>query len=105
MFEVKKPLFDETDSKVWRPCIIIAYLISCINPTVAQPPVSDFYCETEVMGYYPDYLWIPIPEIRYDRYTGVIFFSIFPNTNGSLNTSQIDLTRQADFVQDRKSVV
>ena len=61
-------------------------------------PLSDYYCSFEVVGYYPDYHQNPIPEMRYDLLTGAVFFSIYPNPDGSLNTSEIDLSRQSDFV-------
>jgi GH18 family chitinase len=80
---------------------IIATLVLvffCHNISTADPPSSDFYCDFQVIGYYPDYWWTPIPDIRYDKLTQVVFCSIYPNSDGSLNTSQIDLTRQVTFV-------
>ena len=77
---------------------VLAVFFFCQDSSIADTPSSSFYCDFQVIGYYPDYWQIPIPEIRYDKLTQVIFSSIYPNPDGSLNTSQIDLTRQATFV-------
>lgn len=68
------------------------------SSAIASTPSSKYYCSFEVIGYYPDYWQIPIPDIRYDKFTHLVFFSIYPNPDGSINTSQIDGSRQSDFI-------
>jgi chitinase len=70
----------------------------CIGISFSDSISSDYYCSFQVMGYYPDYWWTPIPDMEYDKLTQVVFFSVYPNPDGSLNISQIDLTRQVTFV-------
>jgi len=61
----------------------------------------DYYCDTRVIGYYPD--WhvskLPVSQIRFDKFTHLIYFSIYPNADGSINTSEITPSNQAAFVQ------
>lgn len=61
---------------------------------------KDYFCSFRVMAYYPDYFsWqVPISTLRFDRLSRVIYFSIYPNADGSLNTSEISLSRQEELV-------
>jgi GH18 family chitinase len=86
-----------------NPCLILiftAMVVSglCVTPAVFGDDISDYYCSFEVIGYFPDYWQSPISDVRFDLLTGVVFFSIYPNPDGSLNTGEIDLSRQAAFV-------
>lgn len=62
---------------------------------------ADYYGTFQVKSYYPDYFagQLPVADIRYDKLTDIIYFSIYPNSDGSLNLSQINLTRQQQLVQ------
>jgi len=59
------------------------------------------FCRHRLIAYYPDYdaHRRPIDTIRYNRLTHLVYFSLAPNANGSLDTSQIDLQRQSLLVQ------
>jgi hypothetical protein len=95
LFLFKKYYPEGTSHILLAIAVIFLFCFVCSNTSVAS---SDFYCDFQVIGYYPDYWRIPISGIRYDKLTQVIFFSIYPNPDGSLNTSQIDLSRQTTFV-------
>lgn len=84
--------------------VMFIILMMCILVSPLQcSPCSDYYCFFEVTGYYPDYWQIPIPDIRFEQLTRVIFFCIYPNSDGTLNTSEINLSRQQEFVQTARS--
>lgn len=53
---------------------------------------SALYCSFRVAGYYPDYYVdeLPVSQIRFDKLTDIIYFSVYPNEDGSLNTSKIN---------------
>ncbi|AQT69353.1 Chitinase A1 precursor [Anaerohalosphaera lusitana] len=89
--------------KILITAILFSLLLQFARPTAltaATQPASDFYGSFQVVGYYPDYWWTPIPDLRYDKLTRVIFFSIYPNIDGTLNTSEIDPNRQAELLSD-----
>lgn len=65
----------------------------------AQASAKDYYCGFQVIGYYPDYHGEPLIPLRYDQLTQVIFFSIYPNSDATLNTGEISLARQAEFIE------
>lgn len=83
------------------PCGFLKFqlLLVCWIPLAAGAGVSDFYCDFEVIGYFPDYWQSPLSEIRYEPLTGIVFFSVYPNADGSLNTSEISLARQSALVE------
>jgi len=62
------------------------------------------YCSFRVIGFYPDYFSeeLPVSQIRYDKFTDIIHFSVYPNPDGSLNISKInknDPNTMRDLVQ------
>lgn len=61
---------------------------------------TDPNCAFRVIGYYPDYDAdvLPINEIEYEHLTDIIYFSVTPNTNGTLDLSYINATRQQQLV-------
>jgi GH18 family chitinase len=61
---------------------------------------SVFYCSFRSAAYYPEYYseQFPISQIRYDKLTDIVYFSIYPNSDGSLNTSEINLTLQQGLI-------
>jgi len=67
----------------------------------SAPATVPLSCSFYVAGYYPDYYFeqLPISEIRYDKLTDVIYFSIYPNPDGSLHAGEINLARQQQLVQ------
>lgn len=86
-----------------QPCVILMLTAMvviglCGTPTVFGYNMSDYYCSFEVIGYFPDYWQSPISDVHFNLLTRVVFFSIYPNSDGSLNTSEIDLSRQTAFV-------
>jgi hypothetical protein len=81
-----------------RLAILMVLILLGICSSASGVALSDYYCSFEVVGYYPDYWQIPIPDLQYDLLTGIVFFSIYPNADGSLNTSEIDLARQSALV-------
>ena len=68
--------------------------------TAAREASSEYYCNFSVTGYYPDFyaLQMPVSDIRYDKLTDIVYFSIYPNPDGSLNTSEILLSRQQELI-------
>jgi GH18 family chitinase len=60
----------------------------------------DYYCRTRVTGYYPDYhvSKLPISQIRFDKFSHIVYFSISPKTDGSLDTSTINLNNQKQLI-------
>jgi len=60
----------------------------------------DYYCSLRVVGYYPDYHFskLLLTQIRWDKLTDLIYFSISPRSDGSLDTSTINLSRQQELV-------
>ncbi len=52
------------------------------------------FCDKRIVGYYPDYTrWtLPPADIRYDKLTHIMYFSISPNANGSLDTANVTLS-------------
>lgn len=92
-------MLDINDFRYCRLIVMMPAVFLIIHsPFLSAARLSDYYCPFEVVSYYPDYHQNPIPEMRYDLLTGVVFFSIYPNPDGSLNTSEIDLSRQSHFV-------
>lgn len=86
----------------WAYVIILAFFScsGCRTLSVQKPP--DYVCPVHLGGYYPDYNHRKLlPEnIRYDKFSHLIYFSIYPESDGTLNTSQINLPRQAILVQN-----
>lgn len=66
-----------------------------------QAALPVFFCSFRVAGYYPDYYneELPLSEIRYDKLTDIVYFSIYPNADGSLNLSEINPARQQQLIQ------
>lgn len=62
---------------------------------------SVLYGSFRTAGYYPDYYYeeLSASQIRYDKLTDIIYFSIYPNSDGSLNLSEINLTHQQELVR------
>ncbi len=51
-------------------------------------------CNGRVVGYFPDYgkYRLPIASVRYDKLTHINYFSISPNSDGSLDTTNINIS-------------
>lgn len=62
--------------------------------------VSDYFGSFKVCAYYPDYAsWnFPVSSVPVDKLSHVIFFSIYPNADGSLNESQIKTAHLSSLV-------
>lgn len=78
--------------------LLLAVMLSL---TAAANRPSDFYCAFQVLGYYPDYFaaQLPVSQIPYDKLTEVVYFSIYPNPDGTLNQSEISPARQAQLIE------
>lgn len=77
------------------------YLLFFVFPSVLLGNrISDYYGSFKVLGYYPDYAsWqFPVSSIPYDRLSHAIFFSIYPNADGSLNFSEVNLNHLSSLV-------
>ena len=50
------------------------------------------YCSFRAMGFYPDYYSeeLPVSQIRYDKLTDIIYFSVYPDADGSLKLDKIN---------------
>lgn len=70
-------------------CLLLCLFAGAVGDAAES---SALYCNFRAAGYYPDYnaVELPISQIRFDKLTDVIYFSIYPNSNGSLNTSTIN---------------
>ncbi len=82
-----------------KPCTLLIFILF-IPFSCSLGGISDYYCSFEVTAYYPDYWQIQIPNLPYSNLTRIIFFSVYPNTNGTINTSQINLDRQQQLITD-----
>lgn len=53
---------------------------------------SDLYCSFRSMGYYPYYTVDELPpdQIRYDKLTDIIFFSVYPDVDGNLLVTRLN---------------
>ena len=62
---------------------------------------SENYCSIQVCGAYPDYYSevLPISQIRYDKLTDIIYFSISPNQDGTINETTISPTTRDQLIQ------
>lgn len=62
-------------------------ILSMFAQAVGDPNSPWPYCSFRSMGYYPDYNVdeLPVSQIRYDQLTDIIYFSLKPNSDGSLN--------------------
>ncbi len=56
----------------------------------AQAP----FCDTRIVGYYPDYRqWsLPPADIRYDKLTHIMYFSLSPNADGTIDSTNVTLS-------------
>ena len=86
------------------PRILLSLLLGVcylgIIPYECEGSPKDYYCSWRVVGYYPDYhAWrLPINEIPFDSLTHIIYFSIAPEADGSLNQTQINEVRQDELI-------
>lgn len=78
-------------------CLLLVALLSVL---AAAEKSSDCYGSFRVAGYYPDYFGgqLPVSQIRFDKLTDVIYFSIYPNPDGTLNQGEIYVPRQDQLV-------
>jgi hypothetical protein len=87
---------------------ICCFLLLCLFAAIAggASASSALHCSFRVAGYYPDYNAdeLPISQIRFEQLTDIIYFSIYPNSDGSLNTNSInkDPNTLGDLVQAAK---
>lgn len=82
---------------------VLAILLIAGNAARASAP----YCSFRAAGYYPDYYVneLPVSQIRFNQLTDIIYFSISPNADGTLNTNSInsDPNTTRDLVQAAKN--
>lgn len=81
--------------------MLFLVLLIFVGAAGGQVGSSEHYCSVHVAGSYPDYYSeeLPISHIRYDKLTDIIYFSITPNLNGTLNESTIDPTTRDQLIQ------
>ena len=85
---------------------ICCFLILCLlaGTGVNASPTSELYCSPRVAAYYPYYYVdiLPVSQIRFDQLTDIIFFSAYPNEDGTLNADRLnqeDPNAMVDLVQ------
>ncbi|MHC4784224.1 MAG: glycosyl hydrolase family 18 protein [Planctomycetota bacterium] len=85
---------------------ICCFLILCLlaGTGVNASPTSELYCSPRVAAYYPYYYVdiLPVSQIRFDQLTDIIFFSAYPNEDGTLNADRLnqeDPNATVDLVQ------
>lgn len=88
---------------------ICCCLLLCVfaGTAVQASPTSELYCSTRIAAFYPDYnvSELSVSEVRFDQLTDIVYFSISPNEDGSLNLSFInknDPNTMVDVVQAAK---
>jgi hypothetical protein len=73
---------------------ICCFLLPCLFAAAAgvASASSTPYCSFQAMGFYPDYYSeeLPISQIRYDKLTDIIYFSVYPGEDGSLQLDKIN---------------
>jgi hypothetical protein len=92
---------DKKNNSVRFLFVLVSLLIAG-NAAIASAP----YCSFRAAGYYPDYHAneLPVSQIRFNQLTDIIYFSISPNADGTLNTDTInqDPNTMGDLVQAAK---
>lgn len=73
-------------------------LVATGGISVGEP--ANLYGPFKSLGYYPDYnsAVLPVTDIRLDRFTHVIFFSIYPDAEGTLQLTEVNLSRLVSLV-------
>jgi hypothetical protein len=83
-------------------CCLLIYVFAA--SVVNAAGTSELYCSFRSIGFYPDYYSeeLPVSQIRYDKFTDIIYFSVYPNEFGSLMLDKVnrkDPNTMRDLVQ------
>ena len=71
-------------------CFLLFHLFAAAAGVASAS--SEFYCSFRSIGFYPDYYSeeLPISQIRYDKLTDIIYFSVYPGEDGLLQLDKIN---------------